>query len=217
MIDLVLERDLHGLSPYNALERVDFSPDGRKLAAAGFSGTVTLWSDDLRKNEWKVVTTFHAHDNEAQVARFSPDGHWIATAGSNSVLLLDGESGRILASAKLDALRQMGAFWQMGLLWSGTNTLVLTDPLAGVQLWEVERPLSHLARPHVGPRYSEDLKVRTLRFSQSDRWLGIGYDESSPGVIDLGQPDKTPAPSRVARGWRLWPSHRARRRCLVPS
>lgn len=60
-----------------------FSPCGRRLAAAAFDGTVSIWtaaaSDDC--SGWKCVANLEGHENEVKGVAWSPDGRLLATCG----------------------------------------------------------------------------------------------------------------------------------------
>lgn len=63
---------------------IEFSPDGRLLAATDWNGTATLWSVDTGQ----VVKTITEHEGGVHFARFSPDGKTLATGSEDNTLRL---------------------------------------------------------------------------------------------------------------------------------
>lgn len=63
---------------------IDFSPDGRLLAAADWNGTATLWNVETGE----VEHTITEHGGGVHVATFSPGGKRLATASEDRTLRL---------------------------------------------------------------------------------------------------------------------------------
>lgn len=63
---------------------IEFSPDGRLLAAADWNGTATLWSVETGE----VVKTITEHKGGVHFARFSPNGKTLATGSEDRTLRL---------------------------------------------------------------------------------------------------------------------------------
>ena len=75
---------------FEALQDVDFSHDGKQLAAAGLGGFVEIWDVVHRRLERKV-----GHEPLLFAIRFSPDGKQIATGDiTGSVAFWDAATGR---------------------------------------------------------------------------------------------------------------------------
>jgi dipeptidyl aminopeptidase/acylaminoacyl peptidase len=73
---------------------VAFSPDGRRLATAGWDGTARLW--DVASGESLAV--LRGHDGVVAAVAFSPDGRRLATASwDGTARLWDFASGKPLA------------------------------------------------------------------------------------------------------------------------
>jgi eukaryotic-like serine/threonine-protein kinase len=79
---------------------VVFSPDGRRLAAGGrerMDRTVKVW-DAATGQE---IRTFIGHINEARAVSFSPNGQWLASAGSDgTVKVWDAVTGQEIRTLK---------------------------------------------------------------------------------------------------------------------
>lgn len=67
--------------PTNDVYWLDYSPDGRLLAAASIDGQVWLWdvSAGASAEPWATLTT---HDGALFTAEFSPDGSRLAAGGT---------------------------------------------------------------------------------------------------------------------------------------
>ncbi|CAO5151155.1 Anaphase-promoting complex subunit 4 WD40 domain-containing protein [Frankia sp. AiPs1] len=65
-----------------AVSTVDFSPDGRLLAAAGNDGDIAIW-DTSRPGQPKSLTSLPGHDNGTRLAAFTDDSRTLVTLGSD--------------------------------------------------------------------------------------------------------------------------------------
>jgi len=117
---------------FAAIDALDFSPDGRKLAAAAPDGdhsALLLYDVDagLRPraaaDSRNVMLPAHLSD-----VRYSPDGHWLAVAGSavgDAVEVLDGENLRLAWLPVATGIGRGAA--QLDLLaWSADGRLIGT-------------------------------------------------------------------------------------------
>ncbi|MEO0565351.1 MAG: hypothetical protein AAF125_24805, partial [Chloroflexota bacterium] len=64
---------------------IDWHPHGHMLAVVGGDNLLRLW------NHGAVVQPFEAHSDIINVAKWSPDGRYIALGGENGVIRILGE------------------------------------------------------------------------------------------------------------------------------
>lgn len=75
------------------VEAIDFSPDGRWLAAATGDATVKVWSIP----EMKLTHVLSGHHGGVHCIAFSPDGNLLASAGDDKTIQLwDAANGELL-------------------------------------------------------------------------------------------------------------------------
>src|SRR5262249_10638424 len=70
--------------PPGILERVAFSPDGRRLVTSGWDGAVTLWD----ANSGLEVLGLHNHVGRVWGVSFSTDGESILSAAADGTIVL---------------------------------------------------------------------------------------------------------------------------------
>jgi WD40 repeat protein/serine/threonine protein kinase len=168
------------LQVHDAVGSLDFSPDGRALAAGCADGTVELW--DIQTN--REPPTLDAHSQGIHCVVFSPDGKTLATSSADrTIRLWDYRSAHPLAtlSGHTDVVTSL-AFSPDG------STLASASDDHMVKLWHVftKQELCSL-EAHSGP-------VRCVAFARDGKTLvsgGISADDTSEVYVWLAGPRPT--------------------------
>jgi WD40 repeat protein/serine/threonine protein kinase/Tfp pilus assembly protein PilF len=154
---------------------VTFSPDGRRLATAGFEGTARIW--DAETGEQLLVCTVPKESVFA--VAFSPDGRRLATGSSRSLQVWDAASGaEICTLVGHTNPIQAVAFTPDGL------QLVSASRDHSIRIW----PMAGDQRgKRVEPRRKIDAggDVRGLAVSSDGRWLVAGEHHGLVKVYEL--------------------------------
>lgn len=117
-------RHPHGRPP------VALAPDERHIAAAGRGGAILLWDRDR-----KPIPVAASHTGEVEVLAFSPDGHLLATAGEDGmVILTEAASGATLGTIAL-ADDHATFLW-----WSSNSTRLVIDTARRFRITVAPRP-----------------------------------------------------------------------------
>ncbi|MCO6456251.1 MAG: protein kinase [Pirellulaceae bacterium] len=168
--------------------RLDFSPDGKWLAAAADHGSVRLLAVDEVLAQPAGPTgasrSLAAHAAAVTAAQFSPDGRVLLTAGKDGWLKLwDVTDGKLLVGTQ-------GEAWIHDAGWTPDGSGVCCLTADGPQAWDYQRPLS---RQFLAG--SPTSLVCAPKFSPSGRWLA--WSDTSPQVrlVDLFAP--VPAVQRL--------------------
>ncbi|KAF3911997.1 hypothetical protein AA313_de0207915 [Arthrobotrys entomopaga] len=126
------------LEGFQAGGAINFSPNGKYLAAASDSGPIALWD----ANSGAMLQTFDGHINNAQSIVFSTDGkRLVSTAPQDAVKLWDIASGNVLrtiAMAEMASVNLSPDGTKFGSL-SRKGTIELWDVLSG----DLLQTLSH--------------------------------------------------------------------------
>ena len=121
---------------HGAIAAVAFSTDGQRLASVGADRTARIW--DL-ENPGVSIRRLDSNPNST-MARFSPDGQWIAVATGPSVRLWDAATGRPVRELPSD-----GTNWIQSVAFSPTATACWRSGYGGssvessyVSLWDID-------------------------------------------------------------------------------
>lgn len=110
----------------DAVQCLDFSPDGSILASGGKDGTIRLWDVATAKLRSSI-----AAGNDVRALSFSPDGRKIAAGGGQRLAVWDAASGSAVAVAR-DFQGQVNA-----VVFSPDGSLFYTADRDGtVRLWD---------------------------------------------------------------------------------
>jgi WD40 repeat protein len=163
----------------NAVARVAFSPDGQKLATAGWDNRVILWGlhNDKQPGVPLIEHVLSGHQEPVMSVAFSPDGTMLASASWDGTVRLwdvkgqkigeplSGHSGRVF-SVKFSPDGKTLAWGGANKTSSGTDYTVI--------LWSVGAPHA-LGEPLRG--HSDD--IRSVAFSPDGRTLASGSDDGT--------------------------------------
>jgi WD40 repeat protein len=117
------------------VNRVAWSPDGRRIATAGADGLARVWLVDERSGTpGEILFTLSGHNDEVRGVAWSPDGRHIATSSvDGTVRLSDGATGREL-------LTLHGLVDDLGnLSWSPSGDRLVVSGGTILPIWDVSK------------------------------------------------------------------------------
>lgn len=177
-------------SPDSNVLAVDYSSDGKLLAAGGSKGQIKLWKPDIDTEKpiqvlgaHTVVTDDEANDSEVLDLSFSPDGKWLASVGTDHTLKLWKVNGeRLYRYITLEHFNDV-----TGVAFSRDSRLLVTSTRAdsdatarGISLWEI--PVDGVSKIRSKPRVQTDLK-------HEGSVLAVAIQPTPPGIIASGGKD----------------------------
>jgi WD40 repeat protein len=147
------------LTTGSALYALTFSPDARRLAAAGQDRSVRVFDVESGRQDLRVE-----HDSVVDAVAFEPDGRRLATGTADStVTLIDSGSGKVLWGRKIANGDQA---WTVRFTRNGS--LLAVGPFEGtVACLDLD------GRDRF-PAARESSGVRALAYSPDGKWLAVG-------------------------------------------
>ena len=110
------------------LNQIDFSPDGKRLAGAGYASGAVVW--DLATGQ--AIVTLTGHSAAVNDIRFSPDGKYLVTASADqTVKVWDAQTGAELLNYPISGI---GAF--QASFTSGDEAVLIESHVSGDRSYE---------------------------------------------------------------------------------
>ena len=168
------------------VQTIDYSPDGRLLAAGGQTGEVKIWDTQ----NWEIIKTLKGDSELIRAVKFSPnpDNPILASAGSNDIIKLWNYRnwqlhGTIMTTEEVeglafsengDVLASAGSYYKVN--FSGET--ITTSHYKTVSLWATHNGL------HITTLKEHTDRVRSVDFS-SDGTTIASFDDKTLRLWDV--------------------------------
>jgi len=151
------------------INALDFSPDGRILAAVGGDSRVQMWDVSERSQAAPLGEPLSEHTAGVGTLAFSPDGRTLATGGSDAVRLWD-----VSAPKQPRALKTLTGYTGSvdTMIFSPDGRTLAARGGETVRLWDVSDPKR--AAPLGEPLEGHTSSIYSLAFSPDGRTLASG-------------------------------------------
>ncbi|MDM8524858.1 hypothetical protein QUF80_15930 [Desulfococcaceae bacterium HSG8] len=119
-------------------KRIEFSPDGKYLASAGFDDLIKLWNTGTGE----LIQTFKGHDDAVHAVAFSPDGKFIASAsydGKIGLFKIGKEEGELFPA-------HVGEVYSVAFDASGKKLVSAGSEEGEIKLWNIQKSKPELIK-----------------------------------------------------------------------
>jgi WD40 repeat protein len=143
------------------LRSAAFRPDSARLVTTSADGTVCQWDTDTGKS---VVTPNERHTGEVWTAVYSPDGQWIASAGTDRTIRVWPATGRREVQVLYG---HTGSVTDLAFTGDGSQLISVSEDNTA-RLWEVDRQNGlPVLRGHTDSVYA-------VAYSPDGQWIATG-------------------------------------------
>ncbi|MEZ6073238.1 MAG: hypothetical protein R3C10_23950 [Pirellulales bacterium] len=174
-----------------------WSPDGERLATAGWSGLVEIWD----RAGWRQLHKIKANGKHVWALAWSGDGRYLVTGGQpyeSTIKIWDTFTGRLAISAS----GHSGFVWTA--VWSPDGRRLATEGQDGVRIWDAATGREVFMLPGEGPDWSHDGKriaaVLDGEVGVYDASIGYQMSTEKPFIEDCARAVMSRGEDLAARG-----------------